>query len=235
MNHTVTESSFDSPCTRQTNARGLDTGLDTGLDSAFNSATQSADGYSQPTFAFSVEDDTTPQWFYCRQTNDVNHCHDGMVFGLNPPQDGNTFGKFQKKAQALGREKDHGKKYDDGKWDQNKHGYKQDESKVRRRQVQVEQVRRRPPRLNESARATTTSQVLSTASLSRPAHISLVHLPRSLLCIAPSSPPLLLFFHLYPSSLACSFTLAFPRTDACNAPCTRLLWLGASRETPRAL
>jgi hypothetical protein len=165
MNHTLTESSFEDPCTRQTNAQGIDTGI----DSAFNFATQSADGKNQPVFAFSVEDDKTPQWFYCRQTAPVSHCNDGMVvsshpcpryflylaqadhmllgslqFAINPPPEGNTFDKFQKKAQALGKKgkkyedkygkkdyQDEQKKYDEGKWDEDKYGYKKYEKDQR--------------------------------------------------------------------------------------------------------
>jgi hypothetical protein len=80
MNHTVTESSFEDPCTRQQNAHGIDTGIDSG----FKFATKLADGKHQPVFAFSVEDDKTPQWFYCRQTVPKSHCNDGMVVSYSP-------------------------------------------------------------------------------------------------------------------------------------------------------
>ncbi len=81
MNHTLSQSSFEDPCTKQTN----NFGQQTGIDSAFNFATQSTDGKHQPTFAFSVEDDKTPLWFYCRQTVPVSHCNDGMVVSRFQP------------------------------------------------------------------------------------------------------------------------------------------------------
>ncbi len=117
----MTQSSFNDPCTRQTNAQGIDTGI----DSAFNFATQSTDGKHQPTFAFSVEDDKTPLWFYCRQTVPVSHCKvGGMVFAINPPPKGNTFEKFQQKALALGKKESKGKgKKFEGKGKEGEYGY----------------------------------------------------------------------------------------------------------------
>ncbi len=74
-NHTLTQSSFDAPCTKQANHFGEHTGI----DSAFNFPSESTDGRHQPAFAFSVEDDSKPLWFYCRQTGPKSHCNDGMV------------------------------------------------------------------------------------------------------------------------------------------------------------
>jgi len=101
MNHTVTQSSFDDPCTKQTNAAGVSTGL----DSAFGFATKATDGKYQPTLAVTVNTEPhEPLWFYCRQTMPVVHCHKGMTFAINPPRTGNTFDKFKAKAIALGKD-----------------------------------------------------------------------------------------------------------------------------------
>ncbi|KAJ8700775.1 hypothetical protein PTI98_003765 [Pleurotus ostreatus] len=68
-NHTVTQSSFDTPCVA----------LDGGKRSGFMPVAAETDGL--PTFQFQVVD-TTPAWFYCGQTG---HCGQGMVFAVNPP------------------------------------------------------------------------------------------------------------------------------------------------------
>ncbi len=83
MNHTLSQSSFEDPCTKQTNKFGQQTGI----DSAFNFATKSNDGKNQPVFAFSVEDDSKPLWFYCRQTEPKSHCNDGMVVSSQPSRE----------------------------------------------------------------------------------------------------------------------------------------------------
>lgn len=92
-NHTVTQSSFDSPCSK------MDGGFDTGFTNAvgFN---QSSDF---PTFDFTVTDDSKPIWGYCRQAPPPpgpTHCQSGMVFAINPPSYGNTFEKFLTTAKA---------------------------------------------------------------------------------------------------------------------------------------
>ncbi|KAF4579497.1 hypothetical protein EYR40_000329 [Pleurotus pulmonarius] len=68
-NHTVTQSSFDTPCVA----------LDGGKRSGFMPVAAETDGL--PNFQFQVVD-TTPAWFYCGQTG---HCGQGMVFAVNPP------------------------------------------------------------------------------------------------------------------------------------------------------
>ncbi|KDR70703.1 hypothetical protein GALMADRAFT_29503, partial [Galerina marginata CBS 339.88] len=71
-NHTVTQSTFDTPCVF---APG---GADTGF-------TPVAAGTSPlPIRQFTVPAGTAPIWFYCRQTG---HCGQGMVFAINPPAD----------------------------------------------------------------------------------------------------------------------------------------------------
>ncbi|KAG9047883.1 hypothetical protein FS837_001274 [Tulasnella sp. UAMH 9824] len=84
-NHTVTQSSFDYPCTP----------LHGGFTSGFNPVAPDAKKF--PTFKVDVHD-TDPIWVHCEQ---VDHCPSGMVFAINPPRRGNTFHKFLKKAKSL--------------------------------------------------------------------------------------------------------------------------------------
>ncbi|KAK4706073.1 hypothetical protein P7C70_g114, partial [Phenoliferia sp. Uapishka_3] len=84
MNHTVTQSSFDYPCTA----------IDGGIDSDFNPVP--AGSYDFKTFEITVQV-KTPLWFYCRQDH---HCQQGMGFGINPPPKGNTIDAFIAKAKA---------------------------------------------------------------------------------------------------------------------------------------
>ncbi|KAJ8521926.1 hypothetical protein ONZ45_g1428 [Pleurotus djamor] len=84
-NHTATQSAFEAPCVR----------LADGVDSGFNPVADES-GHL-PNFQFHVTD-TTPKWFYCRQTG---HCGRGMVFAINPPSEGpRTFQAFQELAIA---------------------------------------------------------------------------------------------------------------------------------------
>jgi plastocyanin len=83
-NHTVTQSSFASPCSPLAN--GFDSGfvpVDANVTSGFMTA------------ELTVEN-TDPVWVYCRQTG---HCEDGMVFAVNPGSDA-KFAAFQ--AAAMG-------------------------------------------------------------------------------------------------------------------------------------
>ncbi|KAF8600221.1 hypothetical protein BDV93DRAFT_525509, partial [Ceratobasidium sp. AG-I] len=82
-NHTVTESSFDYPCSR----------IDPGFRTGFVPVPQTQSSHF-PTKTFKVTD-KKPHWFYCGQTG---HCPAGMVFAVNPPKHGNTFDKFKHKA-----------------------------------------------------------------------------------------------------------------------------------------
>lgn len=84
-NHTVTQSSFDYPCTP----------LDGGFTSGFMPV--APDAKNSPTFKIKVEN-TDPIWVHCEQ---VDHCPSGMVFAVNPPRRGNTFWKFLQKAKYL--------------------------------------------------------------------------------------------------------------------------------------
>ncbi|KAG9017185.1 hypothetical protein FRB90_001451 [Tulasnella sp. 427] len=82
-NHTVTQSSFDDPCTP----------LKGGFSSGFKPVAMGAK--NSPTFTIEVKD-TNPIWIHCEQ---VDHCPSGMVFAANAPRRGNTFWKFLKKAK----------------------------------------------------------------------------------------------------------------------------------------
>jgi len=81
-NHSVTQSTFDNPCTKSA----------TGVDSGFQPV---AAGSSQvPQYSFTVDNDTAPLWFYCHQGQ---HCKAGMVFAVNPTAD-KSFDAFKAKA-----------------------------------------------------------------------------------------------------------------------------------------
>ncbi|ETW86305.1 hypothetical protein HETIRDRAFT_407946 [Heterobasidion irregulare TC 32-1] len=86
-NHTVTQSSFASPCAN------LSTG---GIDSGFQAV--AAGAATVPSWSFTVNDTSAPLWFYCRQ---VGHCAKGMVFAVNPTA-AKTFTAFQAAANASG-------------------------------------------------------------------------------------------------------------------------------------
>ncbi|KAL0948374.1 hypothetical protein HGRIS_010956 [Hohenbuehelia grisea] len=85
-NHTVTQSSFDTPCVP----------LHGGQNSGFMPV--AAETTALPNFQFSVTS-PDPTWFYCQQTN---HCGRGMVFAVNPPAEPNphSFKAFQDRAIA---------------------------------------------------------------------------------------------------------------------------------------
>lgn len=78
LNHTVTESSLQSPCQKTPG----------GFDSGFGNFNLNDD--EDKFVAFNVRD-TDPRWFFCAQSNPFSHCSAGMVFGLNPGNLMNTF------------------------------------------------------------------------------------------------------------------------------------------------
>lgn len=90
-NHSVTQSTFANPCTQ---APG-------GVDSGFRLVTENPTEI--PSWGITLND-TTPLWFFCAQTNPVNHCQAGMVFAINPTPD-KTFDAFQVRCfhRMLGR------------------------------------------------------------------------------------------------------------------------------------
>jgi plastocyanin len=84
-NHTVTQSTFASPCQRS--AGGFDTGF----------IPVPADNANGPFPAAQLVVKTTdPLWVYCRQ---ANHCQQGMVFAVNP---GDKFAAYKANAMASG-------------------------------------------------------------------------------------------------------------------------------------
>ncbi|KAF8894505.1 hypothetical protein BD779DRAFT_1660486 [Infundibulicybe gibba] len=88
-NHTVTSSTFASPCSplASTDAAAFDSGF-----------LPVADGATTfPTFVVQVKD-TKPIWAYCRQSS---HCSQGMVFSVNAVESGpNNFAAFLAKAKG---------------------------------------------------------------------------------------------------------------------------------------
>ncbi|THG93168.1 hypothetical protein EW145_g8450, partial [Phellinidium pouzarii] len=90
-NHSVTQSSFQEPCSKLDGSIGFDSGFFPlpSMDTNF------------PTFEV-VVNNTEPIWGYCRQINPPNptHCQSGMVFAVNAPSSGNTFSKFLALAES---------------------------------------------------------------------------------------------------------------------------------------
>lgn len=84
--HSVTQSSFDEPCTYLAAANGSSGGFDSGLQTGVQ-------------FTINITDDTQPIWFHCKQ---VSHCGLGMVGSINAPSTGNTFSAFQAAALKIG-------------------------------------------------------------------------------------------------------------------------------------
>jgi len=74
-NHTVTQSTFAAPCSNVTDANGVVTGVDSGFQFVQPDATQF------PVWQITVNNASTPLWFFCRQ---ATHCQSGMVFAVNP-------------------------------------------------------------------------------------------------------------------------------------------------------
>lgn len=68
MNHTFTQSSFDTPCTK----------LDDGFSTGFVPVGEKDDPEIRKIV---VLEDEKPLWFYCQQQMPMPHCQAGMVFG----------------------------------------------------------------------------------------------------------------------------------------------------------
>ncbi|KAH9483722.1 putative GPI-anchored cupredoxin [Psilocybe cubensis] len=83
--HSVTQSSFQNPCTYLQANGSAAAGFDSGLVTA-------------STFTINVTD-SSPVWFHCKQ---ITHCGTGMVGSINAPATGNTFDAFVQAAKALG-------------------------------------------------------------------------------------------------------------------------------------
>ncbi|KAL6875864.1 hypothetical protein HDV57DRAFT_160758 [Trichoderma longibrachiatum] len=84
MNHTVTQSPFNTPCKK------LEGGMDSGFQANPNNTIVPAPQVAMQVMA------TTPLWFYCRQ---AGHCGKGMVFSINPTAE-KTQAQFQQMAIA---------------------------------------------------------------------------------------------------------------------------------------
>jgi hypothetical protein len=89
-NHSVTQSTFANPCALMTTPQ-------TGVDSGFQAVAAGATAF--PQWSITIDDPTTPLWFFCAQTVPINHCQSGMVFAVNAPPD-KTFDAYQAKAKA---------------------------------------------------------------------------------------------------------------------------------------
>ncbi|KAJ7451594.1 hypothetical protein FB451DRAFT_1409685 [Mycena latifolia] len=87
-NHSVTQSTFAVPCSIMTTPTQ---GIDSGFQFVAANATQI------PEWSFTVNNATTPLWFFCAQTG---HCAKGMVFAVNAPATGKTFDAFQTAAMG---------------------------------------------------------------------------------------------------------------------------------------
>ncbi|KAF8891265.1 Cupredoxin [Infundibulicybe gibba] len=82
-NHSVTQSTFASPCQQS------------GLSSPFEVVS------STPLVFHLTVNDTNPTWYFCAQTVPADHCMMGMVFAINPTAD-KTFDMFQRAAMGTG-------------------------------------------------------------------------------------------------------------------------------------
>jgi len=89
-NHSVTQSTFANPCQVMTTPKA---GIDSGFHLTAPGTTQLA------SWSFTIDDPSTPLWFFCAQTVPVNHCQTGMVFAVNPTAD-KTFEAFQAAAKS---------------------------------------------------------------------------------------------------------------------------------------
>jgi plastocyanin len=93
-NHTVTQSSFGSPCSP----------MQGGIDSGFIPVPQNQTDHL-PTFTVTVHD-TNPIWMYCGQGGGTpnSHCGAGMVFAINCGLDHepNSYANFHKSALDYG-------------------------------------------------------------------------------------------------------------------------------------
>lgn len=93
-NHTVTQSSFAVPCTRQFNTVTEELGVDSGFQPVGENPTEF------PVWTIRLEDDSAPLWFFC---NFGDHCVNGMVFSINPQAEGQgdrTYSAFLEKAKT---------------------------------------------------------------------------------------------------------------------------------------
>ncbi|KAJ7433628.1 hypothetical protein B0H11DRAFT_757679 [Mycena galericulata] len=89
-NHSVTQSSFASPC--EPLAGGFDSGW----------ILIEAKTTPLPEWNLTITNDQTPIWFYCKQLIPSPHCNAGMVGVINVQPGANSFSAFQSKAMSAG-------------------------------------------------------------------------------------------------------------------------------------
>jgi len=77
-NHSVTQSTFANPCQPMTTPKA-------GIDSGFHLTAPNSTEFAS--WSFTVDDASTPLWFFCAQTVPISHCQNGMVFAVNPTAD----------------------------------------------------------------------------------------------------------------------------------------------------
>jgi len=91
-NHSVTQSTFANPCEIQTTPAQ---GIDSDFQFVDPTATQ------LPQWSFTVNNASSPLWFFCKQTVPASHCQKGMVFSVNAVESGpKNFAAYQ--ALAMG-------------------------------------------------------------------------------------------------------------------------------------
>jgi len=89
-NHSVTQSTFADPCSLMTTPK-------TGVDSGFQPVSATATEF--PSWGITIDDASTPLWFFCAQTQPANHCNAGMVFAINPTAE-KSFDAYLANAKA---------------------------------------------------------------------------------------------------------------------------------------
>ncbi|PYH99451.1 hypothetical protein BO71DRAFT_278428, partial [Aspergillus ellipticus CBS 707.79] len=70
LNHTLTQSTLERPCSSVSK-----------FDTGFNQYNPDNVKHLALTMTVNTLD---PQWFFCDQSQPISHCHEGMVFALNP-------------------------------------------------------------------------------------------------------------------------------------------------------
>jgi len=84
--HSVTQSTFENPCTYLAAANGSSGGFDSGLQ-------------AKKEFTITITNDQESIWFFCKESD---HCGLGMVGSINAPSSGNTADAFLAAAKAIG-------------------------------------------------------------------------------------------------------------------------------------
>ncbi|KAF8988548.1 hypothetical protein BDQ17DRAFT_1414605 [Cyathus striatus] len=89
-NHSVTQSTFANPCTPSSE----------NISSGYISANSSNELQQQ--WTYEVGEISGPVWFYCQQTDPVNHCHAEMIFTVIPIRDPLVHSALQSAATTSG-------------------------------------------------------------------------------------------------------------------------------------